>query len=458
MPRKSNKLAHVIGKPSNTESKKFGQNLGIANLLMHFNFDEARVAAYQHELTEAGWLPPNLTEAKFKENIEQTHKYITTPVSEEGTIKPPKNPRERLSPTDEPENTVFEEDPMFEYTDDERIGAETRYKREMKKTERALRLIREEAFIGKQKVNRMAEAAASVKPAEIKLNLIDAKVKGTNYCVMPISDVHFGEVVQPDATYCYNKYNQEIAQKRLVKLFEETYRHAKAEGCDKLHMLLLGDLISGEIHDELRETNAFTAPKCVSVLNSILIGLILQYAKLFKSVTISCVVGNHSRTGKKLQAHNRSMDNYEHIIYSTIKDRCEAEAKNITVEFNDEAPFAVTNIGNQVWMLEHGDRYKGSTAAAGAINTVLRNIGNDIRRNHADVAIMGHWHTGAAGAIDAREDGRMTKVFINPSMVGPDNFAVTTLHAFYPAESNVFITDGNKITSKIEVDLSDIQG
>ena len=108
-------------------------------------------------------------------------------------------------------------------------------------------------------------------------------------------------------------------------------------------------------------------------------------------------------------------------------------------------------------MLEHGDRYKGSTAAAGAINTVLRQIGNDLRRNHADVAIMGHWHTGAEGAIDAREDGRMTKVYINPSLVGPDNFAVTTLHAFYPASSNIFITNGNAITAKIGIDLCDIQ-
>jgi hypothetical protein len=108
-------------------------------------------------------------------------------------------------------------------------------------------------------------------------------------------------------------------------------------------------------------------------------------------------------------------------------------------------------------MLEHGDRYKGSTAAAGAINTVLRNIGNDIRRNHADVAIMGHWHTGASGAVDARESGRMTKVFINPSMVGPDEFAAINLHAFYPAESSIFITTGDKIKSKIAIDLSDIQ-
>ena len=446
-----------MGKPTNAESKQFGNNIGIANLLIHFNFDQAIVASYLDELIDAGWLPANTKQDKFVENIAKTAERLKAPVSEAGTVKPPKSPKERLSPDDEDEVRVFEEHPMFDYSEDEKCGATELYKFQMKKTERTLKKLRQEAFIGKNKVNRMAEAAATVKPANIQLKLVDGGKKGSNYCVMPISDLHFGEVVQPNATYGYNKYNPEIAKNRLVKLFEEAYRFSTSQGCDKLHILCLGDMISGEIHDELRETNAYTAPKCVSVLNSLLIGLILQYAKLFKTVTVSCVVGNHSRTGKKLQAHNRCMDNYEHIIYSTIKDRCEAEAKNITVEFDEEAPFLTTQIGNQIWMLEHGDRYKGSTAAAGAINTVLRQIGNDLRRNHADVAIMGHWHTGAEGALDAREDGRMTKVYINPSLVGPDNFAVTTLHAFYPASSNIFITNGNAITAKIGIDLCDIQ-
>lgn len=458
MAKSAKPLSHVIGKPANVESKQFGKNQGIANLLKHFNLDTARVAAYQAELTAAGWLAPSLKPSKFKENIEATLQYITHPVSTAGTVKPPKNPKDRLSPDDEPELAVIEDEPMFQYVDEELVGAAENYKFLLKKAERTIKKMRGESFIGKQKVNRMAEAAAQVKPAIIKVNLVKCeKNKGGNHCVMPISDLHFGEVVQPSVTYCYNKYNPEISKNRLVKLFEETYRYATSEGCDHLHILLLGDLISGEIHDELRETNAYTAPKCVSLLNSLLIGLILQYAKLFKQVTVSCVVGNHSRTGKKLQSHNRSLDNYEHIIYSTVKDRCEAEAKNIKVEFDDEAPFMTTKVGNQIWMLEHGDRYKGSTAAAGPINTVLRNIGNDIRRNHADVAIMGHWHTGAEGAVDAREDGRMTKVFINPSMVGPDEFAAINLHAFYPAESSIFITTGDKIKSKIAIDLSDIQ-
>lgn len=451
----------VIGKPKGNVTPSLANNGGIVKLLKHFDMNVSIVSCFQEELVAAGWMTEELPTETFKKIAEQIAQNIQSKVSTEGTVEPPKNPKDRKSPQDEPpemEEIALEPDPMFDYTEEEERGAASYYKRELKKAERRATKLEAEAFIGKQKANRMAAAAATVKPAQVNIKVVNAgKSGGKFYNVLPISDLHYGEVVQPQISFGFNKYNPEIAEHRLAKLFEENYKFATLYGCDELHILMLGDLISGEIHDELRETNAYTAPKCVSCLNSYLIGLILEYAKLYKRVIISCVVGNHSRTGKKLQSKNRSQDNYEHIIYSTIKDRCEAEAKNIKVEFDDEATVLITQIGNQHWMLEHGDRYNGSQAAAGAINTVLRKIGTDLRHNHADVSIMGHWHVGAEGAIDAREDGNMTKVYINPSVVGPDEFATTVLHAYYPAESNVFITDGERVVAKVAVNLSDVQ-
>ena len=451
----------VIGKPKGNVTPSLANNGGIVKLLKHFDMNVSIVSCFQEELVAAGWMTEELPTETFKKIAEQIAQNIQSKVSTEGTVEPPKNPKDRKSPQDEPpemEEIALEPDPMFDYTEEEERGAASYYKRELKKAERRATKLEAEAFIGKQKANRMAAAAATVKPAQVNIKVVNAgKSGGKFYNVLPISDLHYGEVVQPQISFGFNKYNPEIAEHRLAKLFEENYKFSTLYGCDELHILMLGDLISGEIHDELRETNAYTAPKCVSCLNSYLIGLILEYAKLYKRVIISCVVGNHSRTGKKLQSKNRSQDNYEHIIYSTIKDRCEAEAKNIKVEFDDEATVLITQIGNQRWMLEHGDRYNGSQAAAGAINTVLRKIGTDLRHNHADVSIMGHWHVGAEGAIDAREDGNMTKVYINPSVVGPDEFATTVLHAYYPAESNVFITDGERVVAKVAVNLSDVQ-
>ena len=458
MKKPSNILA-IIGKAGRKSPKQHGNNTGIKNLLKHFD-TVAKVFAYKQELIDMGWLPKGISQEEFQNQVYANVYNLKSKVSEEGTVVPPKV-IDRTAPKydeDEPDVTKGLYQPKYAYTEEEEVGAADFYKREMLKAEKKIRKLQAEAFIGKEKVNRMAEAAAEVKPAIVKMNMVNSgKCSGKYHNVLPISDLHFGEVVQPNVAFGYNKYNPDIAIHRLEKLFEDNYRFATMYGCDDLHILLLGDLISGEIHDELRETNAYTAPKCVSVLNSVLTGIIIKYAKLYKRVKISCVVGNHSRTGKKLQSKNRAQDNYEHIIYSTIKDRCEAETTNVDVEFDDEAAVLITTIGNQKWMLEHGDRYKGSTAAAGAINTILRQIGNDLRRNHADVAIMGHWHTGAEGAVDAREDGKMTKVYVNPSIVGPDDFATTVLHAYYPAESNIFITDGNDIVAKVSIDLSTVQ-
>ena len=326
MTKSTRSILNVIGTPSDKKSKSFGKNEGIANLLKHFNFDKAKVASFKDELASAGWIGKTVADAKLAENIAMTSDWLQSQVDTAGTVKPV-NKKERLSPDDEPEVEVFEENPMYGYSEDEQIGAVELYKFEMKKAERTIKKIRREAFIGKQKVNRMAIAASQVAPAKVSMKLVNSgKKAGKYYSVLPISDMHYGEVVQPSASFGFNRYNPEIAKNRLVKLFEENYRYASIYGCDDLHILLLGDLISGEIHDELRETNAFTAPKCVSMLNSLLIGVILEYAKLFKRVKISCVVGNHSRTGKKLQNKNYSLDNFEHIIFSTIKDRCEAEA------------------------------------------------------------------------------------------------------------------------------------
>lgn len=457
--KKPSTILAIIGKAGRKSNKQYGNNAGIMNLLKHFD-NVAKVFAYRQELIDLGWLPKETTQEEFQDDVYANVYNMKSPVSEEGTVVPPKY-KDKNAPVfeeEEPDTTPGLYQPKYAYTEEEEVGAADYYKREMLKAEKKIRRLQSEAFIGKEKVNRMAEAAASVQPAIIKMNMVNSgKCSGKYHNVLPISDLHFGEVVQPNVAFGYNKYNPDIAIHRLEKLFEDNYRFATMYGCDYLHILLLGDLISGEIHDELRATNAYTAPKCVSVLNSALTGIILSYAKLYKFVKISCVVGNHSRTGKKLQSKNRSQDNYEHIIYSTLKDRCEAEANNIVVEFDDEAAVLMTTVGNQTWMLEHGDRYNGSTAAAGAINTVLRKIGNDLRRNHADVAIMGHWHTGAEGAVDAREDGKMTKVYINPSIVGPDDFATTVLHAYYPAESNIFITDGSDIVAKVSIDLSTVQ-
>ncbi len=77
-----------------------------------------------------------------------------------------------------------------------------------------------------------------------------------------LSDTHFDEVVRPEEIGYRNEYNREIAVERLKTYFQKVVLLTKDyitgvnyEGCV---LFLGGDIFSGDIHEELSETNEDT--------------------------------------------------------------------------------------------------------------------------------------------------------------------------------------------------------
>ncbi|SVD67947.1 uncharacterized protein METZ01_LOCUS420801, partial [marine metagenome] len=77
-----------------------------------------------------------------------------------------------------------------------------------------------------------------------------------------LSDTHFDEVVKPEEIGYRNEYNREIAVARLENYFQKVILLTKDyitginyEGCV---LFLGGDIFSGDIHEELTETNEDT--------------------------------------------------------------------------------------------------------------------------------------------------------------------------------------------------------
>ena len=77
-----------------------------------------------------------------------------------------------------------------------------------------------------------------------------------------LSDTHFDEVVKPEEIGYRNEYNREIAVARLETYFQKVILLTKDyitginyEGCV---LFLGGDIFSGDIHEELSETNEDT--------------------------------------------------------------------------------------------------------------------------------------------------------------------------------------------------------
>ncbi len=123
--------------------------------------------------------------------------------------------------------------------------------------------------------------------------------------VLLASDWHYGEVVQPDEVGGVNHFNSEIAAKRIKRMADTTvdlcFNHmGRAKTIYPGIVLCLGgDMISGDIHEELFATNDRTPQQCINDLTDLIGGVIETLVSKFGRVHIPCVTGNHGRSSRK---------------------------------------------------------------------------------------------------------------------------------------------------------------
>lgn len=436
------RLLKLIGKPTpDTQYNK--TNLpAVVNLLKHFRLDCNAVYPFYDVLRKLGWVTEDTNRQQFQANVRKT-KYMLA---------------------DELKGTLDDFESIDEQVQFASEGQVAVLKQQLSRTEKELKERNIEKCISDQVVENFKNAINKFPVTKVSLNVTKAPVapslkKGKYYNILPISDVHFGEVVDGRSINGLNNYNTSIAKRRHIELFRRNYEYASIYGCKDLHLFFLGDIFSGNIHAELRETNEKQITECVMDYAAFILGLIQEYAKLYENIEISCVVGNHARNTDRYQFKNKGKDSYEYILYSMMGMYFNELklAKNVHVNLTDSTVL-FAKVGSQIWKLEHGDRYKGGSAFVSPFSTVVRDNFKDKgmfcnEDQNFNAVIMGHWHIGGEMSLQ----GSNTPVYLNPSLIGPGEYSVHNLHSNYPAESFVFITDGKRVISKSSVNLMDIQ-
>jgi hypothetical protein len=270
------------------------------------------------------------------------------------------------------------------------------------------------------------------------------KIRGASKqtVVAPLTDTHVGDNVEADQMVGLNAYNIDIFNKRLhgwanqlLKLVELRRNSVEVE---ELVIPMLGDMISGDIHDELARTNNdHNMGQMIRGANLIAQAL-LFLAPHFKKVRVPCVVGNHGRMTRKPPMKNKYMD-WDYMLYQWVATFCKKQ-KNI--EFHIPKSFMTTvKVQNRNILLSHGDFINGAgsgTAISKGINN-MRNvlqfrkglqeeIGN-LRNEYAalpdyfDSVLIGHFHR-----IDEIDIGTGA-IHICGCMKGGDEFAMQRVQA-----------------------------
>ncbi len=218
--------------------------------------------------------------------------------------------------------------------------------------------------------------------------------------VLFISDVHWDEIVEASQVGGYNQYNHEIAERRLKNTFRNCIRllkgHMASPNYQGLVCVLGGDIFSGTIHDELRETNEVPILVSLSTIEPVLIEGIGGLADEFGKVHVPCVTGNHGRLHVKPRYKNRAFENFEWSLYMRLASHFKSDSR-ITFDI-PEGPDTTFTIFRKKFLLTHGDSFSGGGGIGGVIVPILRGTAKKLWREQAigsafDILMCGHWHT-----------------------------------------------------------------
>jgi hypothetical protein len=224
-----------------------------------------------------------------------------------------------------------------------------------------------------------AEADAALKASSLYQHKYDDRPKwlappkkgeterGTLLAVL--SDTHYGEVVKPGEVGGYNKYDLAVAEIRTERFFRRTIRLARnyfaGVKYDGIVLALGGDLVSGDIHDELQQTNEASTYDTVLWAAPRLAAGIEMLAKEFGNVHIVSVPGNHGRDAKTPRYKGRSAHNADQHIAKLLA-LILGESGDVTFKIPEslDATFPIYNFNFSV---EHGDELARSFSGSAEI-------------------------------------------------------------------------------------------
>lgn len=251
------------------------------------------------------------------------------------------------------------------------------------------------------------------------------------------SDWHFGERIEASQVGGVNSYNLDIAHERARRMVTTAIdllnNHMVNPKYPGIVFALGGDMVSGDIHDELKETNDIPLIPAVIDLYGVLIWCIETLADSFGRVFVPCVTGNHGRNTMKIRAKDRVFTSFDWMLYALLEKHF-ATDKRITFMV-PEGPDAYYKIYEHRYLLTHGDQFRGGDGMIGALGPIIRGDHKKRSRNNQvglgyDTMVLGHWH----------QLIQMNRLIVNGSLCGYNEYAYAGNFPFETPKQALWVT------------------
>lgn len=259
------------------------------------------------------------------------------------------------------------------------------------------------------------------------------------------SDWHSEELVSPETVDHLNEYNLEIAEARATEFFQASQRllsiFSKDIKIDKVVLALLGDFISGTIHDDLMETNQLSPSHALIFAERLIIsGIEFLLKETEYEFVIVCHSGNHGRMTKKQRIASEQGNSLELLMYH-----------HIARIFKDNPRVKMVIAGGYHSFLEvydytirfhHGHSINYGGGVGGITIAVNKAIAQWNKARNVYLDVFGHFHQYFDGG----------NFVCNGSLIGWNAFAVSIKGSFDRPKQMFFLLDekrGKTITTPI---------
>jgi hypothetical protein len=247
-------------------------------------------------------------------------------------------------------------------------------------------------------VEERLDALLTIRGNKTKRRKLTTKKRGKGRgvaVIVPATDWHVEERIFLAGTNGKNEFNIAEAERRIKQYYQKVlhlinHQNTLAPVTELWHPLL-GDLISGYIHEELMESNELSPTEaCFFAQSMVIAGINLWLQETDLPIFVPTCCGNHGRTTTKKRIKTSFKNSFEWLMYKNIEQHFASEPR-VTCMVGEGYHNIQTIVKRRI-RFHHGDGLRYNGGVGGITIPVNKSVAQWNKSEHVDLDVFGHYH------------------------------------------------------------------